>query len=161
MPTPEYISQLRTRIGHDLLMMPVANALVLNDAGEVLLQQRSDNGRWALPGGIMEPGEEPAETLIREVYEETGLRVAPERLVGVYGGDGNVGAFPNGDRYAMIVMTFKCRVTGGELRIDGDETLALAYFAPDALPDTLLERHRLRIEHAFALTTPYFAMPQP
>lgn len=161
MPTPEHIRLLRTRIGHDLLLMPTVTAVIFNPAGEVLLQQRSDMDHWSLPGGIMEPGEEPAESLIREVWEETGLHVIPERLIGVYAGPSNVGAYPNGDQFAMVNLTFHCRITGGGLRIDGDETLALAYFSPDSLPETLLERVRIRIEHAVTLSVPYFAMPQP
>ena len=77
---------LRAKIGHDVLLQPGVAAVIFNMAGQVLLQRRSDNGEWGLPGGIMEPGEEPAETLVREIREETALEVVPERIVGVYSG---------------------------------------------------------------------------
>ena len=80
----DYLHDLRAKIGHDLLLTPGVAAVILNDAGHVLLQRRSDDGEWGLPGGAMEPGEEPAESLVREVREETALEVVPERIVGVY-----------------------------------------------------------------------------
>ena len=60
------------------------NAIVLNEAGEVLLIRRSDNGRWCLPGGHMDYGETVAQCVTREAYEETGIEVEVERLSGVY-----------------------------------------------------------------------------
>lgn len=154
MPLPEYIRELRAHVGHTLIMMPTVAAIVRNAVGEVLLHQRSDDGRWGLPGGAIEPGEEPAQAVIREVYEETGLRVVPERLVGIYGG--YIHVYPNGDQAGMANMTFACQVIGGVLRLDGDESLDLRYFPPDALPENTVAVHRVRIEHASTRTTPYF-----
>ena len=54
-------------------IVPAASAVVTNDAGEILLQRRTDNDLWALPGGTMDLGERIAETVVREVREETGL----------------------------------------------------------------------------------------
>ena len=101
MPISEYLKNLRARIGHDVLLTPGVAAVIVNDRGEVLLQRRSDDGRWGLPGGAMEPGEEPAETLVREVREETALEVVPERIVGVYSGPDFRVRYGNGDE-AMI-----------------------------------------------------------
>jgi 8-oxo-dGTP pyrophosphatase MutT (NUDIX family) len=53
-------------------------------AEKVLLVQRADNGRWAIPGGYMEPGETPGEAAAREVWEETGLTVSVGQLAAVY-----------------------------------------------------------------------------
>lgn len=159
MPTPAYILRLRQKIGHDLLMMPVAGALMTNDAGEILLQKRSDNGLWTIPGGAIEPGEEPGEAIIREVQEETGLDVIPERLVGVYGGEAHIAQYPNGDQVAMIALIFACRIVGGTLQTDDDETLDLQYFAPDALPQNLPERYRKIIQDFITRTEPFFYVP--
>ncbi|HLV33787.1 MAG TPA: NUDIX domain-containing protein [Spirillospora sp.] len=159
MPVPEYIRRLRAKIGHDLLMIPGAAAIVANEAGEVLLHRRGDNGLWSLPGGVIEPGEEPAEAVIREVYEETGLHVLPERIVGIYGGQSNMSEYPNGDKAAFISVTFKCRVVGGSLRIDGDESLELRYFDWRNLPENMMDRHRIRIEHSMTRSEPYFSLP--
>ena len=64
-------------------IVPAVTAVVVNDRGEILLQKRSDNGLWALPGGAMDIGEFIRETVIREVKEETGLDVEPLGLVGI------------------------------------------------------------------------------
>ncbi|MCA9911702.1 MAG: NUDIX domain-containing protein [Anaerolineae bacterium] len=160
MPTPAYILRLRQKIGHDLIMMPVAGALMSNEAGEILLQQRSDNGQWTIPGGAIEPGEEPGEAIIREVREETGLDVIPERLVGVYGGEAHIAQYPNGDQVAMIALIFACRIVGGTLQTDDDETLDLQYFAPDALPLNFPERYHKIIEDFLTRTEPFFHTPE-
>jgi ADP-ribose pyrophosphatase YjhB (NUDIX family) len=68
--------------------------VVTNDAGEILLQRRSDNDLWALPGGTMDLGERIAETVVREVREETGLEVEVTGIVGVYSDPGHVIATP-------------------------------------------------------------------
>jgi 8-oxo-dGTP pyrophosphatase MutT (NUDIX family) len=95
----------------------------------------------------MEPGEEPAESLVREVREETALEVVPERIVGVYSGPDFHVRYGNGDEAMIVSITFACRSLGGEPRINDDESLELRYFAPDALP-AMESRHRMRIEDA-------------
>lgn len=159
MPIPDYVKQMRARIGSDLLVMVGAAAIVINDERKVLLQLRSDTHTWGPPGGALEPGEEPAEAVVREVEEETGLVVVPERLVGIYGGPDMVFTYPNGDRVAITSITFACRVVGGELRVDGDESLDLRWFGFDELPANIAPWIRQRIVHAFTRTTPYFRLP--
>ena len=145
MPMSDYVHHLRDRIGHDVLFMPGATAVVINEAGQVLLHRRSDNGRWWLPGGAIDPGEEPAQAVAREVWEETGVRVVPERISGVYSGP--VATYPNGDAISVVSITFVCRPVGGEPRINDGESLEVRYFAPDDLPE-LEARIRTRIDHA-------------
>lgn len=143
----DYLHDLRAKIGHDLLLTPGVAAVILNEAGHVLLQRRSDDGEWGLPGGAMEPGEEPAESLVREIREETALEVVPERIVGVYSGPEFVVRYPSGDEAAILSITFACRPVAGEARVNDDESLEIRYFAPDALP-AMPPRHRMRIEDA-------------
>ena len=84
MPTPDYILDLRRSYGHGLLLLPGVSAVVLRD-DQVLLTQRTDNGRWSLPAGIVEPGEQPGSAMLRELLEETGHRhEAIEFLGGTY-----------------------------------------------------------------------------
>jgi 8-oxo-dGTP pyrophosphatase MutT (NUDIX family) len=73
------------RIGKSATLM-VGCAVVIFDPPreKILLTRRADNNRWCLPGGRMEPGESAAEAAQREAWEETGLRVAVTRLVGIY-----------------------------------------------------------------------------
>ena len=84
MPTPEFILELRRHIGNETLWLSGANLVVLRegDAGpEVLLGRRSDDGNWAAISGIVEPGENPADTVVREALEEVGIEVEYERTM--------------------------------------------------------------------------------
>jgi 8-oxo-dGTP pyrophosphatase MutT (NUDIX family) len=65
-------------------LVPASNLLVVNDAGEILLQRRRDTGQWALPGGKQELGETPSQCAIRECEEETGVLARVTGLLGVY-----------------------------------------------------------------------------
>lgn len=154
-PAISYITQIRRQIGTRLLMLPACNAVIFNDEGHILLQQRSDNKQWNLPGGIYEPGEEPAQTMMREVYEETGLLVRPQHLVGVYGGEDFVVTYPHGDVVAYIAILFTAEVRAGELTMD-DESLALAYFPPDQLPEPFSAIGYRFVTHAMQGQKGYF-----
>jgi 8-oxo-dGTP pyrophosphatase MutT (NUDIX family) len=146
MPIPPYIARLRQHIGHTTLVMPASAAILFDQAGHVLLIRRGDGRGWSLPGGMMEPGERIVECLVREVYEETGLHVEPVRLVGIYSDPAYTHVtYPNGDQVHYVSATFECRVLNGELRADGDESLDVAYFSPQALPQPLVCDHEIRI----------------
>jgi 8-oxo-dGTP diphosphatase len=142
-----YIHHLRAKIGSDLLLMPAVAAVIIDPAGQVLLQRRSDDGKWGLPGGGIEPGDEPAEALVREIREETALEIVPERIVGVYSGPDFRVRYSNGDETMIVSITFACRPRAGEPRVNDDESLEIRYFSPDALPP-MERRHHLRIEDA-------------
>lgn len=146
MPMSDYARNIRSKIGTDLLLTPCVVGIVVNPAGEVLLQRRSDNGQWGLPGGMLDPGEHPANGIVREVWEETGLHVIPERIVGVYSGPDYIVQYPNGDQTAIVSIAFACRPVSGEPHVHDDESLEIRYFAPDALP-SLEPRNRERIVH--------------
>ncbi|WP_120522565.1 NUDIX hydrolase [Arthrobacter celericrescens] len=133
MPAPEYVLKLREKIGHDPLWLPGVRGVVFNDAGEILLGQRADNGRWALITGILEPGEEPASGLVREIEEETGVVVEVERLLDVVV-NGPI-TFPNGDVCTFLSVEYRCRYVAGEARVNDDENLAVGWFSLDTLPD--------------------------
>jgi 8-oxo-dGTP pyrophosphatase MutT (NUDIX family) len=156
MAIPHYIQKLREKVGHDLLFVPGVCGIVFNDAGEVLLNRRSDTGRWAVIGGVPEPGEELADALIREVFEETGIIAEPQRISGV--DLTPLVTCSNGDLVQYVVTTFVCRAVGGELRVDGDESLEVNFFPLNAMP-VLSEQHRARIDHAVNKTAPYFKPP--
>lgn len=127
-----YIRDLRVHVGHDLLMLPGICAVVLNDRGEVLLGRRSDTGSWGLPAGAMDPDESPADATVREVWEETGVRVAVEKLIGV---DTYDVTYPHGDHCQYLTAWFRCRAVGGEAQVNDDESTEVAWFAYADLPD--------------------------
>lgn len=145
MATPEFILALREKIGHDPLWIPGACAVVFNDDGRVLLGQRADTGRWGLITGILEPGEEPAPGLLREVLEETGVVAAAERLVSVDAA--GTTTYPNGDVCHFLTLVFRCRYVSGEARVNDDESLAVGWFGPGEFPD-LPPAHLRAIERA-------------
>src|SRR5690606_10557191 len=107
MPVPEFVAALRAHVGHDLLWLPGVSGVVLDDDGRLLLGRRADTGRWAVPSGILEPGEEPAAGLVREVLEETGVDVVVDALVSVTVTDPV--DYPNGDRSQHLDLCFLCR----------------------------------------------------
>jgi 8-oxo-dGTP pyrophosphatase MutT (NUDIX family) len=143
--TPAFVTELRRRVGHDLLLLPGVCGLVFDDAGRLLLARRADTGTWALIGGIVEPGEEVADAVVREVQEETSIVVAPERITGVDTVADVV--YPNQDRVTFVVTTFWCTPLSGTPTVNDDESLEVAYFALDALPP-LAGHHRRRIADA-------------
>lgn len=134
MATPDFIRTLRASAGQQLLFLPAVSAIVFDDDGRVLLARRSDNGRWSIIGGISEPGEQPARTAVREVYEETAVRCVPERLVLVQSQEKPI-TYPNGDVCQFMDICLRCRAVGGEARVNDDENLEVGWFELDALPE--------------------------
>lgn len=105
-------------------------AVIFNETREkVLLTQRTDNARWCLPGGRMEPGESAAEACEREVLEETGLTIRVKRLVGVYSNPDQLVVYPDGTKVFMVVLCFEAEVLDGRLQLS-NETTAFGWFLP-------------------------------
>ncbi|HLL87737.1 MAG TPA: NUDIX domain-containing protein [Tepidisphaeraceae bacterium] len=156
MPISDYIRSIRSRIGHDYLLLPGVTALVFNDGGEVLLNRRTDNGRWAVIGGMVDPGEEPAVACAREVLEETGCRVVVERVSGVYLTP--VITYPNGHVAQYVTTAFRCR-TQDQPRVNDVESTDVRFFPLHELPADLKPDHVTRIQHAVAGSGAYFTAP--
>lgn len=153
MATPDFIRTLRASAGNQLLWLPGVTALVLDDEGRVLLNRRSDNGKWSLIGGIPDPGEQPAACAVREVHEETAVRCVAERVVLVQALEPV--RYDNGDVCQYMDTTFYCRAVGGEARVNDDESLDVGWFSLDALPD-LSEFALFRIKQAMSDTVTWF-----
>jgi ADP-ribose pyrophosphatase YjhB (NUDIX family) len=132
--TQSYLCWLRERLGPRKILLTYATALVRDERGRVLLQRRTDFDWWGLPGGVLEIGETFAECGVREVWEETGLEVEPQRLVGVYAGPQYDIRYPNGDEVQQCTIAIEYRLVGGQTRVDGCEIIQSRFFAPSELP---------------------------
>ena len=147
----DYARNLRRYIGHDLLLMPAVGALVFDGQGQVLLQQRADNGKWSAPVGGMDPYEVPGAAAAREVWEETGMLVEPVRVLGVYGGPQMRNIHPNGDQTASVIIIFECRAQGGVPSPDGYESLDAKFFPVDEALALLAQRWQERMGTALSM----------
>ncbi len=156
MPIPPYIREIRRQIGHGKLYLPAINAIVINDRREQLLHKSCDTGTWLTIGGFVDPLEEPADAVVREVFEETAVRVEPVRVTGVYAGPEIT--YPNGDQCIYFTISFLCKPLSGEPHVNDDESLDVAYFPLDALPP-LREDHQMRLKHALADRAEAFFAP--
>ena len=155
MPISPYIVSMRARVGTDLLLLPGVSGVVRDGAGRILLARRSDNGRWSLPAGVVEPGEQPAEAVLREIEEETGVRAEIE---GVGGLATHPVVYPNGDRCEFLNVWFRCRAIGGVARVNDDESTDVAWFDEGDLP-ALDEWALLRITTATPDRPTWYAAP--
>ena len=135
-----YIKWIRSKVGHERIMLVHAGGCIFNDDGEILLQRRGDNNKWGLPGGTIELDETPQMAAIREVKEETGLDVEVGELIGIYT-DFEVEC-PNGDKFQSIMMAYYLSVAGGELICDTEETLELKYFPLNSVPPLCCKQHQ-------------------
>ena len=151
MPTPDYIAAIRRVYGQGRLLLPGVSAVVIRDDLEpgrlhLLLTRRSDTGQWSLPAGIVEPFEQPAASILRELLEETRITAEVERLA-LLRTDPDV-VYPNGDRCQFVAMCFRCRYVSGEAQVGDEESTEVAWFAVDELPDELSDIQQRRIHCA-------------
>ena len=150
MPVPDFVLDLRAKVGHSMLWLSGATAVILRDGvrgPETLLVRRSDDGHWSPVCGIIDPGEDPHVAAIREAAEEAGVEIAVERLAWLNVTEPVV--YPNGDVTQYIDHTFRCRwISGDPVPADGEATDA-RFFALDALPP-MPRMHAERLEVVLA-----------
>jgi ADP-ribose pyrophosphatase YjhB (NUDIX family) len=139
MPVPDFIVELRRAIGTAPLWLAGITAVTIRDK-EVLLVKRSDNGAWTAVTGIVEPGENPADCAVREVREETGVRVQAVKLAWVHVTRPAVHA--NGDQAQYLDHVFRMRWLSGEPFAADDESTAAAWFDLDKLPPMTADMRR-------------------
>ncbi|MDH6577573.1 NUDIX domain-containing protein [Kitasatospora sp. MAP5-34] len=130
-------------------IVPAVTAFVVNEQDELLLERRSDNGRWGMPGGVQEIGESIADTVTREVLEETGIEVDVVGLVGIYSDPGHVIAFSDGEVRQEFSICFRAHPVGGRIRVS-PESFEVRW-VPRSELDTLdmSPTTRLRVGHGF------------
>ena len=119
-----------------VLLQDGAAAIIVNDKGQILLQSRTDNERWGLPGGCQELGERFEETVIREVKEETNLDITEDNLelVGIIAGGTRRKEYPNGDVVINNTALYCVKNYTGEVKWDS-ESKEMKFFDLDNLPE--------------------------
>ncbi len=143
----EQIEPLRAPIFSRPTPLAAGDAAVIDSAGRILLIQRADNGKWAMPGGALEVGETPAEGVIRETLEETGVHCRAVALVGVF--DSRLCGTPS--RHHLYQFVFLCQPLGQAAGIPSHalEVLDARWFSEQALPADLDPGHKSRLPQAF------------
>lgn len=131
MPIPDFVRDLRAHVGTAPLWLAGASAVVVDD-DRILLIRRSDTGEWTPITGIIDPGEEPAVTLVREAQEEAGVDIEVLRLTSTW--VTRPITYENGDRAQYLDLTFLCRYVGGDPRPVDGEASEVRWFPVDGMP---------------------------
>lgn len=131
--TEDQIATVRSYIGSSPYIGVGAVVAVVRADGRVLLIRRRDDGQWAFPGGFSDLGENVAQTAVREVREETGLAIVPQRLVGIYSSPRLGYTYANGDQVQNVGVLFRARIVGDGRAVETDEAAALAWVTPEEL----------------------------
>lgn len=111
-----------------------AGGAVVRADGRMLAIKRADNGQWVLPGGVVELSEDPRETVRREVREETGVMVEPERLTGVY----------KNMKLAVVSLVFRCRPLSDAAHPTA-EAVEVAWLDRDQVTEIMDEAFAIRL----------------
>jgi len=129
-------------------IVPSANVVVVNGAGEILLIHRTDNDNWALPGGALDLGESLTDCAVRETLEETGIQVEITGLVGIYTDPRHVILYTsNGEVRQGCSIVYTARPVGGT-PTPSSESREVLWMAPDAVEALPMHRSmRVRISH--------------
>lgn len=132
-----YLWRLRQLVGPQLLLLPGAQVIALDDAGRALFQRRADTGDWEFPGGGAEPGQDFRAVAVAELAEETGLLADPAELIAfasLSDPDDHQLEYPNGDRVHAFALCFVWPRATGSLRAEESEVSELGFHPLDAPP---------------------------
>jgi 8-oxo-dGTP pyrophosphatase MutT (NUDIX family) len=146
-----YLRHLRERVGHALLLLPSVAVLAWDEEGRLLLVREAQTGQWQTIGGAIEPDESPLEAAVREAAEEAGVVLQIDGVRAVVGGPQFRLTYPNGDLVGYVATVFDARVLDGDPRPDGDETIAVEWFALDRLPAVELSAFTVALFDAVGL----------
>ncbi|WP_406053294.1 NUDIX domain-containing protein [Kribbella sp. NBC_00889] len=129
-------------------LVPACNLLVVDDAGQLLLQKRRDTGQWALPGGAQDFGETPSECAVRECWEETGITAEVTNLLGIYSDPSHIVRYSDGETRQEFEITLIGRPITGEPTPNA-EASEVAWFTVDELPTLDIHPSMLRQINAY------------
>lgn len=131
----DYIKKLRDKVGNMPIVLSCAGCFILDEEDRVLLQHRSDDNLWSPPGGAVELGESVEETVKREVFEETALKVQQIDLFNIYSGESQHHIYPNGDEAYFVSIMYICRDYLGEPVSNDNESKKVEFWDLDNLPE--------------------------
>jgi 8-oxo-dGTP diphosphatase len=126
LPEGAVLERFRAELGYNTTKLG-ADAAIVGDDERMLLVRRTDDGCWSMCAGWVEPGETPAETIVREVREEIGLDVVVDELVGVFARRASAENGPHGVCGAVHL----CSIVGGEIHPLEHEVLEVAWLHVD------------------------------
>lgn len=129
-------------------IVPSVNVLIENEAGEILMIQRSDNGNWAIPGGAIDLGESLKQAAVRETLEETGITCEVENVLGIYTDPKHIVLYTsNGEARQEFSIVVTARATGGRPTTSNEST-KVAWVSRSRLVDLQMDASmRRRIDH--------------
>ena len=134
---------LDERINHIPFIQTGAAIIIRNEKGQILLQERTDRDKWGLPGGCQDLGEDLRVTAVREAYEETGIKLEPDKiiLIDTLSGESRKNSYPNGDIVYNNTSLYLADVSLNDVsKLKGDsETKRLRFFNIDEVPNNLMD----------------------
>ncbi|MFF4418050.1 NUDIX hydrolase [Streptosporangium sp. NPDC001559] len=137
-------------------LVPSVNVVVVNDAGDILMIRRSDNGNWAVPGGAIDLGESLPQAAVRETLEETGVTCEITGLVGTYTDPRHVILYTSdGEARQEFSIVLTARPVSGE-PAPSDESREVRWVPREEIGPLVMDRSmRLRLGHFLDGAGPY------
>ncbi|MEV4096693.1 NUDIX hydrolase [Streptosporangium saharense] len=137
-------------------LVPSVNVIVVNDAGDILMIRRTDNGNWAVPGGAIDLGESLPQAAVRETLEETGITCEITGLVGTYTDPRHVILYTsNGEARQEFSIVLTARPVSGE-PTPSDESREVCWVPREEIGPLVMDRSmRLRLGHFLDGAGPY------
>ena len=113
-----------------------ANAIITCQ-GKLLLEKRRDSDTWGLVGGGVKKSETELQAIVREIWEELGLRIKPQQLrkLSVYGEPGRIAAFRDGSIWRMVIVVFGLELEQMPRLTISAESKELRFFTKEELRD--------------------------
>ena len=134
---------LDDRINHIPFIQTGSAVIIRNESGQILLQERTDRDKWGLPGGCQDLGEDLRNTAVREAFEETGIKLDPNKilLIDTLSGESRKNSYPNGDIVYNNTSLYLAEVSMDDVsNLKGDsETKRLRFFSPEDVPENLMD----------------------
>ncbi len=142
----DYLKELRKRTKHMPLLIPHSIVVLFNKEGQVLLEERADDGYFDFPGGGIDLKEEADKAAYRELLEETGLAAEELKLFKVYSGEITHYVYFNGDEIYGIDLVYTCHKYHGELVPQKEEVKSLTFFDLKNMPSKMSIRNKQIVE---------------